>query len=83
MKLTSRESREAAWENIQRMHESGVHTLCLFPSRKTGGAVGVRPGYYDGGHSGWCIKAGTVDAYHSHDFDGALWASCGCREYGS
>lgn len=64
------------------LHDNGVHTKCTPPAKKTGGAVGIKPKYQDGGHAGWCLKAGTVEAYHGHDFDGPLWDACGCEEFG-
>ena len=46
---------------IQMMHEAGNHTLCYFPTCKTRDASTGRVGYHDGGHAGWCVKAGTND----------------------
>jgi hypothetical protein len=65
------------------LHDNGVHTACRFPAKKTGGAVGIRPSYHDGMVAEWCIKAGSVDRYHSHDFEGTLYDACGCEELGS
>lgn len=66
------------------LHANGVHTHCTYPRRKTGGASGgrtpIRARYEDGNRADWCIRAGTVDPLHSHDFDGPLWDACGCDE---
>lgn len=70
-------------DRADELHANGVHTECTYPARQTGGAVGIRPRHQDGGRSGWCMRAGRVERFHSHDFDGPLWAACGCEELGN
>lgn len=48
-------------EVAQKRHDKGDHTLCYFPTCKTRGAGGSRAEYHDGGHAGWCMKAGMVE----------------------
>jgi len=69
--------------NAGDMHDCGVHTHCTYPTKRTGGAVNIRLAYHDGRCADWCIKAGTVEAWHTHEFDGPLWDACGCPETGT
>lgn len=63
------------------LHDNGIHTMCSKPTKPTGGAVNIRPRLHDGGTPTTCMRAGTVEAMHSHDFEGPLWqAGCGCLE---
>lgn len=48
-------------EAAQGQHDKGDHRLCYFPTCKTRGTGAARPAYHDGGHAGWCIKAGTEE----------------------
>ncbi|MEV0267731.1 hypothetical protein AB0H43_03065 [Hamadaea sp. NPDC050747] len=52
------------------LHANGIHTQCKTKRTKTG----------DGSHRD-CPRAGKVERYHGHDFDGPLWAACGCEEF--
>jgi len=58
------------------LHTNGVHTECTFPTKKRAGVKYIG----DGSHRA-CTLAGTVEQYHTHSFDGPLWAACGCPEY--
>jgi|WetSurSiteA1Bulk_404760.scaffolds.fasta_scaffold31457_2 hypothetical protein len=73
-----------AMTNAAELHANGIHTKCTYPKRKTGGASGGRtpimPKYQDGNRADWCVRAGKIDRFHSHDFDGPLWDACGCDD---
>lgn len=56
------------------LHFNGIHTQCKpIPSGATWKKIG------NGTHSR-CPKAGGVERFHSHNFDGPLWDACGCPE---
>jgi hypothetical protein len=55
--------------NASDMHVNGVHTKCIQSRTRLGDGTWRQ-----------CPQAGRVDRFHGHDFDGPLWAACGCDE---
>lgn len=55
---------------VHEMHDNGVHTACHHAPRRPGNPRGS---------AGACPRAGTVERFHSHDFDGPL--ACGCDDF--
>lgn len=55
---------------IEDMHFNGVHTHCRYAPRSA-----------KSGSWRKCYLAGKVERVHGHDFDGPLWASCGCDDF--
>lgn len=59
---------------VQDLHANGVHVHCRLADVWLKG-IGKRVG---DGTPRKCVRAGKVDRFHSHDFDGLL--VCGCPE---
>lgn len=66
-------------ETLRDMHHNGVHTHCKAPTGK--GRIVDSTGHHrgDGTHRA-CHLHGRVERFHGHDFEGPLWAACGCEE---
>lgn len=64
-----------ARQQLDDQHGAGVHLEC------TRAPIWAGTKRIGDGTSRKCPKAGTLDRFHSHDYDGPL--VCGCRDFSS